>query len=303
MLNPHTALFIKAAQKLGVGYRIVNPPTLVRFTKNGKSTLIYRTQIEANALIPSLLCLSKYQTNLTLWKAKLPVPKQLCCLSAEDALTAVKEIGFPLVVKPLKGLGGKYVTVNMRSETELKQAVKHVLKEHHSFVVEKYCRGKDYRFLILNGKVIGIVKREPPTVRGNGKQTIREYLEKYNPKLPIDMELRQTLKRQGLNVRSVPQKGQTVKLRKNTNIATGADSTTVADNTIHPDLRLLAIEAVNAMGMSLAGVDMLIKNPKEPRKNNAVILEINSQPGIDIILNIHAVNKHHGVFCPAEPNV
>ncbi len=162
------------------------------------------------------------------------------------------------------------------------RAVKQVLKEHRSFVVEKYCRGKDYRFLVLDGKVIGIVKREPPTVRGDGETTIREYLKKYNPRLPIDIEMRQMLKRQGLSMRSVPQRGQTVKLRKNTNIATGADSTTVSNDSIHPDLRWLAVQAVNAMGMSLAGVDMLIKNPKKSRKNNAVILEINSQPGIDI---------------------
>ena len=282
MLNPHTALFIKAAQKLGVGYRIVNPPTLVRFTKNGKSTLIYRTQIEANALIPSLLCLSKYQTNLTLRKAKLPVPKQLCCQSAEDARTAVKEIGFPLVVKPLKGLGGKYVTVNIKSETELRKAVNQVLKEHRGFVVEKFCQGKDYRFLVLKGKLIGIVKREPPTVTGDGKHSVRQLLMIGNPKLPIDAELRQTLTRRGLQLNSVPQTGIVVKLRKNANITTGADSSTVTNNTIHPDLRKLAIEAVSAMGMSFAGVDMLIKNPKKPRKDNAVILELNSQPGIDI---------------------
>lgn len=195
---------------------------------------------------------------------------------------AITEIGLPLVVKPLKGLGGKYVTVNIRSETELKKAVKQVLKEHHGFVVEKFCRGKDYRFLILQGKLIGIVKREPPAVTGDGKHTVRQLLRKSNPMLPIDMELRQTLTRQDLNLGSVPQIGNVVRLSKNTNITTGADSTTVADNTIHPDLRLLAIQAVNTMGMSLAGVDMLIQNPKKPRKNNAVILEINSQPGIDI---------------------
>ncbi len=114
MLNPHTTLFIKAARKLGIHYQIVNPPTLVRFTKNGKSTLIYRTQIEANALIPSLLCLSKYQTNLTLRKAKLPVPRQRLCQSEDAALMVIAAIGLPLVVKPLKGLGGKYVTDNIR---------------------------------------------------------------------------------------------------------------------------------------------------------------------------------------------
>lgn len=280
-MNPHTELFIEAAKRLGIDYEIINYPNLARFTKGGRQTLIYRTQIETNKLIPSLLCLSKFHTNFFLRKAYLPVPKQQFCQSTEDALATSRKIGFPLVVKPIKGLGGKFITTNVRSPKQLTAACKQLLTLYGCFVVERYHFGQDYRFLVLNDKVLGVVKRIPPTITGDGRRTVLELL-KEQPKVPIDAELRQTLKNQDLTLRSILKKGRKIAVRQNSNVTTGGKAIAIENSSLHPQLLDLAVVAARTMEMSLVGVDMLIQNPRKPAKNNAVILELNSQPGIDI---------------------
>lgn len=280
-MNPHTELFIEAAKRLGIDYEIINYPNLARFTKGDRQTIIYRTQIETNTLIPSLLCLSKFHTSFFLRKDRLPVPKQKFCQSIKDALDASKTIGFPLVVKPIKGLGGKFITTNIRNPKELKSACKQVLTLFGCFVVEKYHQGEEYRFLVLNGKVLGVVKRTPPTITGDGRRTVHELL-KEQPKVPIDAELRRTLKDQGITQKSILKKGRKIAVRQNSNVTTGGKAIAIENSTLHPQLLDLAIAAARTMQMSLVGVDMLIRNPRKPATSNAVILELNSQPGIDI---------------------
>ena len=87
------------------------------------------------------------------------------------------------------------------------------------------------------------------------------------------------LKGQGLQVNSVPEKGQQVFLRENSNVSTGGDSIDVTDET-HESYKQLAIDAVAALGAAISGIDLIIPDIHKPYKTKADygIIEANFNP-------------------------
>ena len=280
-LNRQAALYIEAAKKIGASYTIIHPAGLVRFSTNGKSTRIYKSQVEANNAVATLLARNKYHTNRLLQKAKIPVPKLSFCRTVGDAKKAAALIGYPIVLKPTKGSRGHRTVLEIKGEKELIQAARIIRKVNHTFLVEKFHLGKDYRFLVLKNKVIGIVKRLPPTVTGNGKQTIQELIRKL-PRVKIDAEVRSVLRKQGQTLASILKKGKVIPIRRNANYSTGGSAETVDKSQIHPAILRLTVKTAQTIGITLAGVDMLIKSTSEPPKDNAVVIEVNSKPSIFI---------------------
>ena len=65
------------------------------------------------------------------------------------------------------------------------------------------------------------------------------------------------LKEQGLRIDSIPEKGQQVFLRENSNVSTGGDSIDVTDD-IHESYKQLAVDAVEVLGASISGIDLII---------------------------------------------
>ena len=85
------------------------------------------------------------------------------------------------------------------------------IKISDGIIVEEYVEGADYRFLVVNYKLIAVAKRTPASVIGNGNSTIRELIikENNNPdrgeghekvltKIKIDYHTKSLLKEAGL---------------------------------------------------------------------------------------------------------
>lgn len=90
------------------------------------------------------------------------------------------------------------------------------------------------------------------------------------------------LKHQGLTVDSVPEAGQIVHLRENSNVSTGGIS---IDRThdVHPSYIHLAQNAARALDAHFCGVDMIIEDYSVPADNhNYAIIEANYNPNITI---------------------
>ena len=47
----------------------------------------------------------------------------------------------------------------------------------NEILIEEFIKGKEYRFLVINDEVCGILHRVPANVVGDGKSTIRELVE------------------------------------------------------------------------------------------------------------------------------
>ena len=90
--------------------------------------------------------------------------------------TYCKKVGYPVVVKPLDGALGRGVHMNIRKKKELVEAVNACLSKSSTVFVEKMFVGIEYRILATRSKVLGVTKRVPANVVGDGKNTISKLI-------------------------------------------------------------------------------------------------------------------------------
>ena len=81
---------------------------------------------------------------------------------------------------------------------------------------------------------------------------------------------------------SVPKENSKVYLRENSNISTGGDSIDLTDE-IHSSYFKTVVNAVNAIGANISGVDIIIEDIyAEASEENHTIIELNFNPAIHI---------------------
>jgi hypothetical protein len=99
-------------------------------------------------------------------------------------------------------------------------------------------------------------------------------------RLPDDAATVAFLARSGRTLDSVPAAGEPVFLRATANLSTGGTSTDRTDE-MHPDNVTACEMAAGAVGLDVAGIDVLSPDISVPfRENGAVIIEVNASPGI-----------------------
>lgn len=199
-----------------------------------------------------------------------------------------KKIGFPLIVKPNSGSQGFGVTM-VHNEAQLLRALKFVHKGDKIALVQKPVSGRDYRVVVLDGKVISAYERIPLHVIGDGRTSIRGLLKRKQQRFiddardtwikSNDPRIATKLKTQRLHLSSIPPAGTKIFLLDNANLSTGGDAVDVT-NVIHKDFAALAVRLTNDMGLRLCGVDIICPDITKPAQSYC-ILEINAGPGLD----------------------
>ena len=209
-----------------------------------------------------------------------------------EIIQYAKEVGFPIVLKPTNGYQGIGVIANIESVEYLEKSLVHVRSDldYPDVIVERYVAGEEYRVFVVEDIVIAAINRIPANVIGDGINTVEKLItmknkeRRKNPRLfscliKIDYEVKNFIKRAGLTLDSIPNKGQQIFLREKSNISTGGDSVDVRDE-LPVEIKKVAIEALKAMpSLPHAGVDIIV-NPNQPVDKAAVVLEINAIPQI-----------------------
>lgn len=235
----------------------------------------------------------------------LPTPRGSVCHDVGQALSVAKEIGYPLVVKPVAGHKGQGVTTNIQSSRQLERAFTGLLAAgvRDGIIVEAHVTGFDHRLLTVGGRFIAALKREPAFVIGDGEHTIGELIDLENQtfarrdnarsaltKIRIDEDLVDYLRLQDLRPSSVIKKGMKVFLRRVANISAGGVSINVTDE-IHPDNAKLAEDVAAFLRVHCLGVDVLADDIRKSwRESPLSIIEINAGPGVFM----HLVPAHGG---------
>ena len=231
-----------------------------------------------------------------------PVPKGDIVYSLEEARDAAEELGYPVAVKPVSGHKGIGVTADVREEeleTAYQRAVYAVPEgEKAAIIVESSIRGHDYRLLCVNGRFVAAIERQPASVTGNGRSSLRELIERENRspqrsdtptspmgKIQTDESMHLYLEEQGLDLDSVIQSDRTVYLRKVANLSSGGFSID-ATNRVHPDNIILAQDIAQHFCLTCMGIDIITADVARSWKQSSFgIIEINAAPGVYMHLN------------------
>lgn len=204
-------------------------------------------------------------------------------------------LGRPCVIKPaIESGGGKGVTTRLIERADIARAFRFAGIFSAQVLIEEFLAGDCYRFLIYKGRCLSVLRRELPTVTGNGVSTVRELVEAENLNrrlppdahegdrfiypMPIDSGASRQLRRQGRGWNSVLEHGEKLHLAGPSSVTYGCTYAEVLHQT-HPELIRAAEQAAHSLGMKIAGVDIIAPRIDAPTYN---ILEINIGPGIDI---------------------
>ena len=289
-LAPSTAVIKLAAHKRGIPCEAMGRQHLLL----GQGLLqhsMYASMTDATSIAAQKLCVDKSQTNRRLSELRLPVPRQIKVGTSKAALSAARKIGYPLVIKPVKGKKGAGVTVGIKVPEEINDAFDLAHKLGSDVLVESFVPGNDYRLLVIGGKFIAAVNRQPPTITGNGKSTIAALIDELNADpyrdgfrgFPVkhDAELQRLLDREGLGLDHTLEAGRHLALRLAANVSTGGIPIDVTDQ-VHPDNRDMAERAATGVGLDIAGIDFLSGDISRSYRETGAIIEINARPGLDI---------------------
>jgi len=206
-----------------------------------------------------------------------------------DIIQYANELEFPVVVKPVNGTGGKGVIANIKNEEELEEALRYVRAQlkKPNIIVEQYFEGEDYRLYVIDGEVIGAIKRIKANVVGNGKDTIRKLIYDKNKErmkspalsnrpIKTDAETDALLKRKNYTFDTVLDEGEIFYLKTKNNVSAGGDSIDVTDE-VSENIKKIAIEAANSFpSLPQCGLDMIVNE----QKDTGVIIELNSRAHI-----------------------
>lgn len=285
-----------AATSRGISWSVLLNTTYLRLGSGRFAHILGQAVTTATPVVGHRIASSKRLTNSLLAAAGLPVPAQRIVYKKEAALAAAQEIGFPVVVKPNTGNTGRGVTVGVRDETGLLAAVHRAQAISSEVVVEALISGKEYRLLVVGGRFVAAANRRPAQVCGDGVATVRELVERVNARpererllsgprarrkpLVLDEDALALLGEQGLSPDVVPEAGQTVLLRLQSNISQGGDSIDVTDE-VHPLVRGAAEQAAKLLKIDICGVDYLTTDiSRSPRETGGGICELNTGPGL-----------------------
>jgi cyanophycin synthetase len=266
---------------------------LVQFGWGCKQRRIQAAECDSTGAIAETIAQDKELTKYLLEAAGVPVPKGRPVSDAEDAWTAARELGGPVVIKPRDGQQGKGVAANIESREDVLAAYAVAHEVSPNVMVERYLSGQDYRLLVIGGRLVAAARREPPHVIGDGEHNIQELVEEINSdplrgsghattltKIRLDDIAIATLAHQNLNVSSVPFKGARVLLRNNANLSTGGTATDVTDD-VHQEIAARAIDAAKMVGLDLCGVDVVCESVLTPLENQlGGVIEVNAAPGL-----------------------
>ena len=259
----------------------------------GKNQQLFRATVmgtTSNLAVESVAC--KWFTKDLLDKAGIAVPKGLVLNNKSELKDVTQKVPFPLVVKPIDGNHGRGVITNITDEETLRKAAHKAWKISDRIVVEQYMTGSDYRFLVINYKLVAVAKRTPASVIGNGVATVRELIKEVNKhpdrgaghekiltKIKIDQHTKNFLKEQGYVLDDILPCKKEVLLKRTANLSTGGTSTDVTDS-VHPYNVFLAERIARIFQLDVCGIDVVANDVSMPLKNgNGAVIEVNAGPG------------------------
>jgi cyanophycin synthetase len=292
--GPSTQAIVEEAVSRDIPYLRLNSASLVQLGQGVHQKRIRATMTSQTPSIAVDIASNKELTLTLLASAGLPVPRSQAIRTVEDAIRLANRIGYPVVLKPLDGNHGRGVMLNLSSDDDVARAFDEAKSESRGgqVIVETFITGRDYRCLVIDGKIAAIAERVPAHVIGDGQRTVEQLVEQTNAdprrgvghekvltRIKVDQAATELVRSQGFAMSDVPEGGTTVKLTLTGNMSTGGIS---IDRTFeaHPENVEIAEEAARVVGLDIAGIDFIAPDIAQPvRETGGGICEVNAAPG------------------------
>lgn len=231
----------------------------------------------------------KFKLFEKLSSANVPVPGAKKISTLKDAKIAFNSLQKPVIIKPKCGSRGRHTTTNINTEKELISAFNLTKKITLWMVMQEHLFGSVYRATLVNNKLVGFFRADPPQITGDGIKNIKSLILEKNKnrqekisEISITDDLINFLKRQNYNLDSVLPMGETINLSAKTGRLYGGYTKEMLDE-VHPKMHSIFEKAGKIVEGPVVGFDLIIEDPtQDPDNQHWGIIECNSMPFIDL---------------------
>ena len=291
-LGPSTGSIVDEAIKRKIPWIRLNRHSLVQLGYGINQRRVQATVASTTSSIAVEVACDKEETKNLLENASIPVPRGRVVYDQEDLESALKKIGYPVVLKPVGGNHGRGATININTWNEAVEALALAKKVSRGVIVEKFITGFDHRLLVVDYKFIAGAKRTPAMVTGDGIHSVQQLVdivnsderrgyghEKVLTSIKIDDTTMSMLEEKSLTLASVLKKGEELHLKRTANLSTGGTSTDVTEM-VHPYNVFMAERIARIIGLDICGIDIMTPDIRVPlHENGGAVLEVNAGPG------------------------
>jgi len=231
----------------------------------------------------------KFKLAKLLQKENIPAPKSIKVRTKRSTEQAFDLLNKPLIIKPKNGSRGRHTTTNINTKDEMVKAFELAYQITPSIVIQEHLFGSVYRATVINNKLVGFFRGDPPNVIGDGTKNIKELIDEKNKNhhillsdILINDELISFIKRQDYTLENVLEKDKSIDLIAKTGRMYGGYTKEMLPN-VHPKMYEIFKKAGKIVKAPVVGFDLIIQDPTaDPDTQNWGIIECNSLPFIDL---------------------
>lgn len=301
-LGPTSAYILEEVKRRGIPFRRFPDTSLVTLGYGCRQKMIRTAVADSTSGLGIEIAGDKEETKRILADAGVPVPNGTLVSDEEELKSALGTMRFPLVTKPLDGNQGRGVTTHIDSLEQALFGFRMAQKISDTVIVEEFVRGDDYRFLVIDYKLVAVARRTPAMITGNGASTVRELIEEENRNperghtaahvlalIKVDEITQKILSEKQLTLDSVLPAGEVLYLKETANISGGGTATDVTDE-VHPFNVFMAERIARLFRLDICGIDLMMTDVSVPlTRDTGAVIEVNAGPG----LRMHT-NPQHG---------
>ena len=285
-LNRYSRIIVDEALRRGIDVEVLDARSgEMVLTCNGRRVKTLESLSELTSAVAFRRCHDKLHTRQVLARAGLDLPPGRVAAGDESDVAFLREHG-ELVVKPVRGEGGRGGTVGVADPEALAAAVRTARAVCPEVLLEQRCEGEDVRVVVIDAEVVAASVRRPPRVDGTGDVTVKELIQSLSEdrhaatggaaSIPLDATTEGVVRDQGYELDAVLPEGRALDVRQTANVHTGGTITDVTER-LHPQLAAVAVAVARAIDIPVVGVDLMVPAIDGPEYQ---VIEANEQPGL-----------------------
>lgn len=273
----------------------------IRSLKNDKRISFFNCCFDINGYGSGLTARNKGLTRLILEKNNISMPAgSFFSLRLDDykhlslkelnslILMKAQKITYPVMLKGADLHRGSCV-FKIQNDKELLAKLSLVWKKTDGVVLEQYLPYNDYRFIVLDGELIGCYWKKTFQITGDGKKNAKDLIKeakRNNKKNTVganfkgmSQEINNKLLINGYSQADIIPDGVSIVLTDTSNISKGGMPVDVTDR-ISPEMKKYCRKIASILNLRFCGIDILSKNI-DLAPLDSFVLEVNSSPDME----------------------
>lgn len=289
-LGPSSRAMIEAATARRIPYFRMNEGSLVQLGEGKHQRRIWTAETDATSAIAEAIASDKQLTRSILAAIGVNVPLGRLVADRDDAWQAAQEIGLPVAVKPANANHARGVSLELNDREAILAAYDWACTDGQTdkIMVEQFIVGDHHRVLVVGDRMVAAARGQREYVVGDGQRTIAELVAELNsdPRrgenytdplglVPLDEAASIVLSKQRMTFDTVPASGQRVLVKHVGDLIEDCTSR------VHPSTAAIAVLAAQAIGLDIAGIDMVVRDIAKPlTSQRGGIVEVNAGPSL-----------------------